>query len=102
MVGTASPILCLIFISSFFSIFFFSSFDNLFLKARVNHIIRELAKTMPIILATHNNTVGASIKPDYLIYTKRCIDGDNVQHERYYGLPSEKELRAASGKLSEI
>ncbi len=79
-----------------------SSFDNLFLKARVNHIIRELAKTMPIILATHNNTVGASIKPDYLIYTKRCIDGDNVQHERYYGLPSEKELRAASGKLSEI
>ena len=51
---------------------------------------------MPVILATHNNTVGASIKPDYLIYTKRNI-ADEVSYERYYGLPSSKELISSSG-----
>ena len=74
-----------------------SSFDNLFLRDRVNQIIRELSETMPVILVTHNNTVGASIRPDYLVYTKRVI-GDDVTYERYYGLPSSKELTSFSGK----
>lgn len=73
-----------------------SSFDNLFLRDRVNQIIRDLAQNMPVILVTHNNTVGASIKPDYLVYTKRAI-GDDVTYERYYGLPSSKELTSFSG-----
>lgn len=73
-----------------------SSFDNLFLRDRVNQIIRELAQNMPVILVTHNNTVGASIRPDYLVYTKRII-GDDVMYERYYGLPSSKELTSFSG-----
>ena len=74
-----------------------SSFDNLFLRDRVNKIIRELSENMPVILVTHNNTVGASIRPDYLVYTKRVI-GDDVTYERYYGLPSSKELTSFSGK----
>ena len=73
-----------------------SSFDNLFLRDRVNKIIRELSETMPVILVTHNNTVGASIRPDYLVYTKRII-GDSVVYERYYGLPSSKELKSSTG-----
>ena len=73
-----------------------SSFDNLFLRDRVNRIIREIATNMPVILVTHNNTVGASIRPDYLVYTKRII-GDNVSYERYYGLPSSRELVSFSG-----
>lgn len=73
-----------------------SSFDNLFLRDRVNHIIREISESMPVILVTHNNTVGASIRPDYLIYTKRVI-GDEVTYERYYGLPSSKELTSFYG-----
>lgn len=73
-----------------------SSFDNLFLRDRVNKIIRELSETMPVILVTHNNTVGASIRPDYLVYTKRII-GDSVVYERYYGLPSSKELKSSRG-----
>ncbi len=32
-----------------------SSFDNLFLRDRVNKIIRELSDNMPVILVTHNN-----------------------------------------------
>lgn len=75
-----------------------SSFDNIFLKEKVNHIIKELSKTMPVILVTHNNTVGASIKPDYLIHTKRIIDKD-IRHERYCGLPSNKNLISNSGEL---
>ena len=73
-----------------------SSFDNLFLRDRVNKIIRELSDNMPVILVTHNNTVGASIRPDYLIYTKRII-GEEVTYDRYYGLPSSKELTSFSG-----
>lgn len=73
-----------------------SSFDNLFLRDRVNKIIRELSANMPVILVTHNNTVGASIKPDYLVYTKRII-GDSVIYKRYYGLPSSKELKSFTG-----
>lgn len=68
-----------------------SSFNNLFLRDRVNQIIRELSQNMPVMLVTHNNTVDASIRPDYLVYTKRVI-GDDVTYERYFDLPSSKEL----------
>ncbi len=73
-----------------------SSFDNLFLRDSVNHIIKELARVMPIVLVTHNNTVGASIKPDYLVFTKRVI-GTNIRYVRYCGLPSSKELISYDG-----
>ncbi|WP_216712930.1 hypothetical protein [Pseudoalteromonas sp. TB41] len=39
-----------------------SSFDNVFLKGEVNQILKELSQTMPIVVVTHNSTVGASIK----------------------------------------
>lgn len=74
-----------------------SSFDNLFLHEKVNHMIKELALTMPVVLITHNNTIGASIKADYLIHTKRITEGE-VRYERYYGLPSSKELVSFSGE----
>src|SRR5690554_6502785 len=38
-----------------------SSFDNVFLNDNVNQLIRDIARTMPVIVVTHNNTVGASI-----------------------------------------
>lgn len=75
-----------------------SSFDNLFLKGKVNHIIREMANNMPVILVTHNNTVGASIKPDYIIYTKREIIDGKAKYLRYCGLPSDKMLKCSSGE----
>lgn len=74
-----------------------SSFDNIFLRDSVNHIIKELAQIMPVVLVTHNNTVGVSIKPDYLVFTKRIID-DDIRYERYFGLPSSKELVSYSGE----
>ncbi|REM39386.1 phosphotransferase, partial [Mycobacterium tuberculosis] len=37
-----------------------SSFDNLFLKGEVNQMLKSISETMPVIVVTHNNTVGAS------------------------------------------
>lgn len=73
-----------------------SSFDNIFLKEKVNHIIKELSQNMPVILVTHNNTVGASIKPDYVIFTKRIISNE-ISYKRYYGLPSNNYLTSFEG-----
>jgi hypothetical protein len=75
-----------------------SSFDNLFLKNSVNKLIKDLSRIIPIIIVTHNSTVGASIKPDYIIYTHRDIHCDPVVYERYFGLPSDKELVSKTGK----
>ena len=75
-----------------------SSFDNMFLKENVNKIIKDISLEMPVIIVTHNSTIGASIKPDYLIYTRRSIDGKEVHYERYCGLPSSKYLISNSGE----
>ncbi|MBE4118180.1 hypothetical protein HJ108_09340 [Vibrio parahaemolyticus] len=48
-----------------------SSFDNVFLFESVNKIIKDLSKQMPVVVVTHNNTVGASIEPDYILYTEK-------------------------------
>ena len=77
-----------------------SSFDNPFLRDSVNHIIKEIAQTMPVILVTHNNTVGASIKPDFLVFTKRIIADGEVSYTRYFGLPSNKELKSHEGETT--
>ena len=49
----------------------------------MNALIKDISMNMPVILVTHNNTVGASIKPVYLIYTKRVIKDEKATYERY-------------------
>ena len=75
-----------------------SSFDNLFLKNEVNEILKDLAKSMPVVLVTHNNTVGASIKPDYLLCTKKEIEGQIVSWRIYSGFPASKNLDSVDGR----
>jgi hypothetical protein len=75
-----------------------SSFDNLFLKNEVNEIIKGISKTMPVVLVTHNNTVGASIKPDYLLCTKKEVEAGDVHWRIYSGFPTNKELLSTDGK----
>ncbi len=70
-----------------------SSFDNLFLKNEVNKLIKELSREIPVVIVTHNNTVGASIKPDYVSYTKREIVGRDTKYKIYSGYPSDKKLK---------
>ncbi len=75
-----------------------SSFDNLFLKNEVNEIIKEISKTMPVVLVTHNNTVGASIKPDYLLCTKKEVEAEAFRWRIYSGHPTNSELHSTDGK----
>ena len=70
-----------------------SSFDNLFLKDGVNALLKELSKQIPVVIATHNNTIGASVRPDYLIYTRKDIlDSGEVKFNTFSGYPSSTEL----------
>jgi hypothetical protein len=74
-----------------------SSFDNLFLKNDVNELLKEISKEIPVVIVTHNSTVGASIKPDFLVYTKKTIVGDKVKYHLYYGYPADKQLKSLNG-----
>ena len=75
-----------------------SSFDNKFLKEDVNAIIREMSRKMPVVLVTHNNTVGASIKPDYLLCTTKELEDGQIIWRIYSGYPTSKDLISPDGK----
>ena len=75
-----------------------SSFDNLFLNSDVNEMINEISRTMPVIVVTHNSTVGASIGSDYMLYAYRSLeDNGEVNYMIYSGYPTDKELSSTDG-----
>lgn len=74
-----------------------SSFDNLFLKGEVNQILKALSETMPVVVVTHNNTVGASIKADYLLFTHKEVKKGAATYRIYSGHPTDKVLRTPDG-----
>ena len=74
-----------------------SSFDNIFLKDEVNTLIKEMSKNMPVIVSTHNSTIGGSIKPDYIIYTEKSIVNSEVVYKVYEGAPESKLLKTPYG-----
>jgi Fe-S cluster assembly ATPase SufC len=78
-----------------------SSFDNIFLKNEVNELIKEIAKEIPVIVVTHNSTIGASIKPDFIAYTQKTINGASVDYKVYFGHPTSKKLRNVNGETIE-
>lgn len=75
-----------------------SSFDNLFLKSDVNQILKTISETMPVVVVTHNSTVGASVGADYLLYTQKEIEGGRVVYRIYSGYPTDKTLFSVDGK----
>ena len=75
-----------------------SSFDNLFLKSDVNQILKSISETMPVVVVTHNSTVGASVGADYLLYTQKEIEGGRVVYRVYSGYPTDKVLSSVDGK----
>lgn len=76
-----------------------SSFDNIFLKSEVNEMLRDISKSIPVIIVTHNSTVGASIKPNYVACTERRLNEDKIEYNIYSGFPSDKELKSANGRV---
>lgn len=75
-----------------------SSFDNIFLKSNVNQILKAISDTMPVVVVTHNNTVGASVGADYLLYTKKEIEEGKVVYRIFSGYPTDKRLLSVDGK----
>ena len=78
-----------------------SSFDNIFLKNEVNKFIKEMAESMPVIISTHNNTIGGSIKPDYILYTEKKMEANEPHFNIYSGYPTAKALKDVEGNSIE-
>ncbi|WP_335989180.1 histidinol phosphatase [Pseudoalteromonas sp. CH_XMU1449-3] len=78
-----------------------SSFDNTFLFGSVNSIIKDLSKQMPVVVVTHNSTVGSSIIPNYIIYTEKSQTEDGLVYDIYSGRPTDKYLYTKCGKSIE-
>ena len=76
-----------------------SSFDNMFLRSDVNTLIKEISRSMPVVVVTHNSTVGASIDPDYILYTWKESVGGNVNYKIYSGHPTDKNLCCVDGSI---
>ena len=74
-----------------------SSFDNLFLKKEINTLIKDISQLMPVVVVTHNNTVGASIKPNYIAITVKSIEEKKIAYRIFTGYPSDKELTCMDG-----
>ena len=75
-----------------------SSFDNLFLKSDVNQILKEISKSMPVVVVTHNSTVGASVGADYLLYARKELEAGKPVYRLYSGYPTDKKLFSIDGK----
>ena len=76
-----------------------SSFDNLFLKSEVNQILKSISETMPVVVVTHNNTVGASVGADYLLYTTKELENGVPRYRIFSGYPTDKKLVSVDGKV---
>lgn len=74
-----------------------SSFDNLFLKKEINTLIKDISTLMPVVVVTHNSTVGASIKPNYISITQKCIENGGFVYRIFSGYPSDKDLVCLDG-----
>lgn len=75
-----------------------SSFDNIFLNSSVNNLIKEIAGEIPVFIVTHNSTIGESIKPDYVMYTKREIIDSKPIYKIFGGYPSSSTLKSVEGE----
>lgn len=72
-----------------------SSFDNLFLRESVNKEIKDISRELPVVVVTHNNTVGMLMEPDYILYTRRKIVNGKDEYAIFSGSPGDKEFRTA-------
>lgn len=73
-----------------------SSFDNIFLVDYFNSEIEKISKEMPVIVATHNNSIGASMSSDYYIYCERSIVNGMPEFEVYTGISGSSSLQSIS------
>lgn len=75
-----------------------SSFDNLFLKKDINNFLKGISEEMPVVISTHNNTIGGSISPDYILYTEKVIENGEAKYKRYSGYATDASLKTVEGE----
>ena len=78
-----------------------ASFDNMFLSSDVNDILKTISKMMPVVVVTHNSTVGASVGADYLLHTRKDYENGSVVYRIYSGYPTDKDLFSPDGSSIE-
>ena len=71
------------------------SFDNPFIGQKIISKLKELSNKMTVFVATHNNTIGASMNPDCLIYTN---DAGNGEYQVYVGTQTSDTLKTINGE----
>ena len=58
-----------------------------------NSLLKDISKTIPVIIATHNNTIGVSVHPDYIVYAcKEVLSDGKLEYHLYSGYPSSEDL----------
>ncbi|MCW5651068.1 MAG: hypothetical protein KIS62_15080 [Ramlibacter sp.] len=75
-----------------------SSFDNIFLRSDVNQVLKRIAEHLPVVVVTHNSTVGASVGADYILFTEKENTGSGVTYRVYAGYPSSRLLQCLDGE----
>lgn len=71
-----------------------SSFDNEFLRSFIVPMIKELSMTSTVFLVTHNNTLGVSLEPDWVIYATKTEEG---KYDLYSGHLTSSVLKNKHG-----
>lgn len=75
-----------------------SSFDNIFLRSDVNQMIKAISETTPVVVVTHNSTVGASIGADFVLYATKTVEPGKVEYRVYSGYPPDLTLHSLDGR----
>ena len=71
-----------------------SSFDNGFLGSDISDALHRLADDATVFLVTHNNTLGVSINPDWVIYAAY----EKGEYKLFSGAMSSSELVSSNGE----
>ncbi|MBV8248182.1 MAG: hypothetical protein JO200_06985 [Comamonas sp.] len=78
-----------------------SSFDNIFLNSEVNQLIKNISQTMPVIVVTHNSTIGASIGANYILHSAKENIDSKIVYKIYSGYVGDKNLLSVDGSKIE-
>lgn len=71
------------------------SFDNMFIKDKIIATLKSISKRIPVIVATHNNSIGASMNPDRIIY---AVSEDGNGHKLFSGTLTSNALTTVGGE----
>ena len=70
------------------------SFDNPFIGEEIIGQLKNLAEDTTVFVVTHNNTIGASMNPDCLLYTEQSKD----KYRTYVGSLTSERMVASDGQ----